>query len=45
MFLTFKQSSSVSIREVSRVIELLVSSCPGLVYYRAFEHDKVQALI
>ena len=42
------KSNRVSIRDVSRVIGLLVSSFPGVMfgplYYRALEHDKVQAL-
>ena len=42
------KSNRVSIREVSRVIGLLASSFPGVMfgplYYRALEHDKVQAL-
>ena len=42
------KSSRVSIRDVSRVIGLLVSSFPGVMfgplYYRALERDKVQAL-
>ena len=42
------KSSRVSIRNVSRVIGLLVSSFPGVMfgplYYRALERDKVQAL-
>ena len=42
------KSNRVSIRDVSRVIGLLVSSFPGVMfgplYYRTLEHDKVPAL-
>ena len=46
--LLLNKSNRVSIREVSRVIGLLVSSFPGVMfgplYYRALEHDKIIAL-
>jgi hypothetical protein len=46
--LLLNKSNRVSIREVSRVIGLLVSSFPGVMfgplYYRALEHDTVITL-